>query len=47
MPQDVEAKIAAEFNVQVSYSPADMSNPAAIREMIETTLQSSGRIECV
>jgi 3-hydroxybutyrate dehydrogenase len=42
---DVQAKIAADFKVRVSYSPADMSKPAAIREMIETTLQSSGRID--
>jgi 3-hydroxybutyrate dehydrogenase len=42
---DVAAKIAAEFKVRVSYSPADMSKPAAIQEMIETTLQSCGRID--
>ena len=28
-----------------SFSPADMSKPAAIREMIEKTLQSSGRLD--
>ena len=42
---DVEAKIASEFRVRVSFSPADMSKPAAIREMIEQTLQTSGRID--
>jgi 3-hydroxybutyrate dehydrogenase len=42
---DVQAKIASEFKVRVSYSPADMSNPAAIREMIENTLKSSGRLD--
>src|SRR5215471_2067668 len=42
---DVQAKIAAEFKVRVSYSPADMSKPAAIREMIETALRSSERID--
>ena len=36
---DVQAKIASDFKVRVSYSPADMSKPAAIREMIENTLQ--------
>ena len=35
---DVRAKIASEFGVRVSFSPADMSKPAAIREMIEKTL---------
>src|SRR3954468_17067473 len=42
---DVRAKIASEFNVRVSYSPADMSKPAAIRELIENTLKSSGRLD--
>src|SRR5262252_3636555 len=42
---DVQAKVAAEFKVRVSYSPADMSKPAAIREMIEKTLQASGRLD--
>jgi 3-hydroxybutyrate dehydrogenase len=42
---DVEAKIAADFNVRVTFSPADMSKPAAILEMIEKTLQTSGRLD--
>jgi 3-hydroxybutyrate dehydrogenase len=42
---DVQAQVAAEFKVRVSYSPADMSKPAAIREMIEKTLQASGRVD--
>ena len=42
---DVQAKIVADFKVRVSFSPADMSKPAAIREMIEKTLQSSGRLD--
>ncbi|MFL4978931.1 MAG: 3-hydroxybutyrate dehydrogenase [Xanthobacteraceae bacterium] len=42
---DAQAKIAAEFKVHVSYSPADMSNPAAIGEMVDGTLNSSGRID--
>jgi 3-hydroxybutyrate dehydrogenase len=44
---DVQAKIAAEFKVGVSFSPADMSNPVAIREMIERTLQATGRLDIV
>jgi 3-hydroxybutyrate dehydrogenase len=42
---DVQAQIAADFRVRVSYSPADMSKPAAIREVIEQTLQMSGRLD--
>jgi len=42
---DVQAKIVSDFKVRVSYSPADMSKPAAIREMIENTLRSSGRLD--
>jgi 3-hydroxybutyrate dehydrogenase len=42
---DVQAKIAAEFKVRVSFSPADMSKPESIREMIEKTLQASGRLD--
>src|SRR5436189_4591917 len=42
---DVQSKIVADFKVRVSFSPADMSKPAAIREMIEKTLQSSGRLD--
>ena len=39
------AKIAADFKVRVTFSPADMSKPAAICEMIEKTLQTSGRLD--
>jgi 3-hydroxybutyrate dehydrogenase len=42
---DAQAKIVAEFKVRVSYSPADMSKPASIREMIDETLQASGRLD--
>jgi 3-hydroxybutyrate dehydrogenase len=42
---DTQAKIAADFNVRVSYSPADMTKPPAIREMIEQTLRSFGRLD--
>lgn len=44
---DVQAQIASEFNVRVSHSTADMSKPASIREMIETTLTSFGRLDIV
>ena len=42
---DVQAKIAADFKVPVTFSPADMSKPASIREMIDTTLRMSGRLD--
>src|SRR6201982_1562809 len=41
----VQAKITSDFKVRVSYSPADMSKPAAIREMVESTLKSCGRLD--
>jgi 3-hydroxybutyrate dehydrogenase len=41
----MRAQIASEFKVQVSFSPADMSKPAAIREMIDGTLQTFGRLD--
>ena len=40
---DAQAKIASDFKVRVSFSAADMSKPAAIREVIENTMQTSGR----
>ena len=42
---DVQAQIAADFKVRVTFSAADMSKPAAIREMIEKTLRRSGRLD--
>ena len=42
---DVQAKIVSDFKVRVTFSPADMSNPAAIHEMVEQTLQRSGRLD--
>ena len=42
---DVQAQIAADFKVRVTFSPADMSKPAAIREMIERALRKSGRLD--
>jgi 3-hydroxybutyrate dehydrogenase len=47
-PEDVAAaqqKIATECGVRVSYSPADMSKPVAIADMIEGILQSFGRLD--
>ncbi len=41
----VQAEFAAEFNVDVSYSGADMSKPASIQEMIEHTLDTTGRLD--
>jgi 3-hydroxybutyrate dehydrogenase len=41
----VQAELATEFNVDVSYSGADMSKPASIREMIEQTLDTTGRLD--
>jgi 3-hydroxybutyrate dehydrogenase len=42
---DAQAKIVGESKVRVSYSPADMSKPAAIGEMIDGTLKSLGRLD--
>src|SRR5262245_21466376 len=41
----VKAELASEFNVEVSYSDADMSKPDSIREMIEQTLDTTGRLD--
>jgi len=38
-------RISADCDVKVSYSPADMTRPAAISEMIETTLAEHGRLD--
>src|SRR2546427_10965533 len=38
-------QLSADCDVKVSYSPADMTKPAAIREMIETTLAEHGRLD--
>jgi len=40
-----QATIKSEFGVAVAYSPADMSNPASIEEMIETALGEFGSID--
>ncbi len=47
-PDEIEAsrrQIATEFNVQAQFSPADMTKPAAIAEMIQTTIDSLGRLD--
>src|SRR5262249_35908664 len=47
-PEDVaetQAQMATEFKVRVSYSAADMSQPQAIREMIETPLRVFRRLD--
>ena len=41
----VRAELAADFNVDVSYSGADMSKPESIREMIVQTLDTTGRLD--
>ncbi len=38
-------RISADCDVKVSYSPADMTKPAAISEMIEMTLAEHGRLD--
>jgi 3-hydroxybutyrate dehydrogenase len=42
---DAQSQIAADFHVRVMHSSADMSNAAAIREMIESTLATFGRLD--
>ncbi|SFP00540.1 3-hydroxybutyrate dehydrogenase [Bradyrhizobium sp. Ghvi] len=38
-------QIAAEFGVKTSYSPADMTSPKSIAEMIAATIAESGRLD--
>jgi len=40
-----QAILAAECNVKVEYSGADMSNPASIAEMIDMTMVEFGRLD--
>jgi 3-hydroxybutyrate dehydrogenase len=42
---EAQSQIASEFNVRVLHSPADMSKPGSIREMIDMTLASFGRLD--
>src|SRR6187455_730034 len=47
-PEDIaetEARLVAEFGVRARYSPADMSKPVAIAEMIARTLDGFGRLD--
>ncbi|HVQ11239.1 MAG TPA: 3-hydroxybutyrate dehydrogenase, partial [Methyloceanibacter sp.] len=47
-PEEIEAAqegVAKDFGVEADYSGADMSNPASIAEMIETTLRKFGRLD--
>jgi 3-hydroxybutyrate dehydrogenase len=49
-PDEIAAtqlRIAAEFAVKVRHSTADMSKVEAIREMIEITLETDGRLDVV
>jgi len=38
-------QIATEFGVKVSFSPADMTSPKSIEEMVTATLALSGRLD--
>jgi len=38
-------KLAAEFDVSVGYSPADMTKPGSIADMIAATLAEHGRLD--
>ena len=49
-PQEIAAtqsRLGSEFKVEVDYSPADMSKPEAIRDMVDGILKSSGRLDVV
>jgi len=38
-------QLAAEFGIKASYSPADMTRPKSIAEMIAATIAQSGRLD--
>jgi 3-hydroxybutyrate dehydrogenase len=40
-----QSAIASEFKVKTLYSPADMTSPAAIADMIQMTLDTYGRLD--
>jgi 3-hydroxybutyrate dehydrogenase len=42
---EAQSLIASESKVRVMHSPADMSNPASIREMVDKVLASFGRLD--
>jgi len=47
-PEDIaetQARIVSDFGVKARYSPADMSKPAPIADMIAMTLDNFGRID--
>jgi len=47
-PEDIaeaQARIGSEFGVKVRYSPADMSKPAPIADMVAMTLEAFGRLD--
>ena len=49
-PEEIAAtqsRLGSEFKVEVDYSPADMSKPEAIRDMVDGILKSSGRLDVV
>jgi 3-hydroxybutyrate dehydrogenase len=49
-PQEIAAtrsRLGSEFKVGVDYSPADMSKPEAIQDMVDGILNSSGRLDVV
>jgi 3-hydroxybutyrate dehydrogenase len=49
-PEEIAAtrsRLAAEFNVRVEYSPADMSKPEAIQDMVDGILKSCSRLDIV
>jgi len=43
--KSLQAEMAAQFNVDISFSPADMSKPEAIRHMIEQVHADLGRLD--
>ncbi len=42
---DVRQRLAERHRVRVAYSPADMSKPADIREMVKTTVEQLGGVD--
>ncbi len=42
-----QSRLASEFDVRVEYSPADMSKPEAIEEMVDGILKSCSRLDIV
>ena len=45
--EDLRHALATELEVEVDYSPANMSDPAAIAEMVGTTIRKHGRLDIV